>query len=153
MLSRKEIMLLTDQGKAFEAIAKHDDWSNHDKNGAKNQWKKKHVPDTIKKVPNRGNRHNKKEDVPKQEKKQKPATKKQVKQQKIELPPQILTKKVEVEVEDPCQVCGQSSDLYDFPCGHFICPSCFEKADNEKNGRLTCQVCDRLFIFDRVLED
>ena len=67
MLSRKEIMLLTDQEKAFEAIARHDDWSNHRKAAERSSWKKKHVPDTIKKVPNRGKRYN-----TKQEKKQKP---------------------------------------------------------------------------------
>lgn len=148
MLSRKEIMLLTDKEKAFEAIARHDDWSNHRKAAERSSWKKKHVPDTIKKVPNRGKRYNKKkENTTKQEKKQKPP-----KTEKLETIIPKQSKKQE-EIEDPCQLCGQSADLYDFPCGHFICPSCFEKIDNEKHGRLTCQVCDRLFIFDRVLED
>ena len=64
MLSRKEIMLLTDQEKAFEAIARHDDWSNHRKAAERSSWKKKHVPDTIKKVPNRGKRYNKTKERP-----------------------------------------------------------------------------------------
>lgn len=137
MLSRKEIMLLKDKDKAFEAIAKHDDWSNHRKAAERSSWKKKHVPETVKKCPNRGKRYKTKPCLPKQEsfRKQEPPL------------------KVEEELEDPCQLCGQSADLYDFPCGHFICPPCFQKACTETNGRMTCQICKKLFIFDRELED
>lgn len=139
MLSRKEIMLLNEKDKAFEAISKHDDWSNHRKAAERSSWKKKHVPETVKKCPNRGKRYKK--------------TK--LEQQKQSVPKQQSLRKQEEEEEwdDPCQLCSQSADLYDFPCGHFICPPCFQKVCTETNGRMTCQVCKKLFIFDRELED
>lgn len=144
MLSRKEIMLLKDKEKAFDAIAKHDDWSNHRKAAERSSWKKKHVPETIQKCPNRGKRYKTKPEqkpcvpVPKQQSFAK------------QEPPKVDQ---EEEWDDPCQVCQQSADLYDFPCGHFICPPCFQKSCTETSGRMTCQVCKKLFIFDRELED
>lgn len=130
VLSRKEIMHLTNKEQAFHEISMHTDWSNHRKAAERSSWKKKHEPDKIVKCPNRGKRY---------------------KKQQTSSP--IREMKQEDEDDLPCYICKKSSEGYDFPCGHPICHSCFQQEFLEKEGNMTCQICKKEYTFHDGLVD
>lgn len=130
VLTRKEIMRLTNKEKAFHEISMHTDWSNHRKAAERSSWKKKHEPDKVIKCPNRGKRYNKKP---------------------VEEEKQPILKQEEDDL--PCYVCKESSDGYDFPCGHPICHSCFQKLFIENDGKMMCQICKKEYMFHDGLVD
>lgn len=130
VLSRKDIMLLTNKEEAFEHISMHTDWTNHRKAAERSSWKKKHEPENIARCPNRGKRYKKKE---------KP------------LPPPPIPKE---EDDPPCCVCDRPSDGYDFPCSHPICHTCFREMFLQSEGKMTCPICKKEFLFhDNLVDD
>jgi hypothetical protein len=133
VLSRKDIMLITNKEKAFKEIAMKTEWDNHRKAAERSSWKKKHEPENIKKCPNRGKRY----------KKEEPPTEIVIKQPTL----------IEDEDDELCQHCQNSSEGYDFKCSHPICHPCFIKLFNENDGVLVCQICQNEYRFEDNLVD
>lgn len=146
MLSRKDIMLITNKERAFKEIGMKKEWDNHRKAAERSSWRKKHEPDKIVKCPNRGKRYKKEKDN--KEKQQHHMTNTATKQ--ITTQPVVLTFDDDDEL---CDYCQKPSEGYDFPCKHPICHPCFIRLFNENDGNMVCQVCKKEYKFEDNLVD
>jgi hypothetical protein len=148
VLTRKEIMHLKNKEQAFHEISMHTDWSNHRKAAERSSWKKKNEPDTVVKCPNRGKRHKKKQQSITNEPEQQLLPDDPIKKKPNERRPPP-----DEEDDLPCFLCHQSSDGYDFPCGHPICYPCFQQLFLENDGQMTCPICKKDYTFHDGLVD
>lgn len=166
-LSRSEIMMITNKEIAFNEISMKQEWDGHRKAAERSSWKKKHEPKTIKKCPNRGrryNNHNKKEKenyIHKEKENISIDTNISITMNTNKVKSKPIKNKKNMnsfppppeEDNDPCQICHNMSEGYDFPCSHPICYPCYSNFFKENNGHIKCKTCGTEYEFEDNIVD